>query len=231
MSVAVEPLVIDVATIDSWHAAPAGASPVVLVEPLYGSVAVGLALDAGWGSVELAPGLESAAPIPLVSFEVPAPAVEGDADRRCRVRSTDLHAAARCVEGAGAVLVGSIANARPLASRLATLLEACERVTFLLAPSGDTTLTSDAAWASGVLIRILLEELERASALTDAAGIAVTLAQGAEDPAAQLTAGTRWTRHLEGGGNADDLRVAGSVDTIGAVPRLHVEGDALVARA
>lgn len=222
-------LIVDVVTIDSWRGERAASAVVVLVEPLYGSVALAAALDAGWAAAELAAEEPEVPPIPLVSFEVPPPA-EHRTSGRCRVRASDLHALAAVVDTAGSALVGCVANARPLASRVSAMAADTDRITFVLAPAGDTHLPIDAMWASGVLVRILLEELDTASTLTDAAGIAVTLAQGAEDPAVQLTAGVRWARHLARGGHADDLRIAGAVDSIGAVPRLAREGDALVAR-
>jgi phosphosulfolactate phosphohydrolase-like enzyme len=82
-----------------------------------------------------------------------------------------------------------------------------------------------------MLIRVLLDELHRDGELTDAAGMAVTIARGAEDVAAQLSAGARWRRHLERGGHAHDLRIAAAVDSIGVVPVIERDGDVLVARA
>jgi phosphosulfolactate phosphohydrolase-like enzyme len=103
-------------------------------------------------------------------------------------------------------------------------------VCFVPARSGDEELTLDATWACGMLIRVLLEELERDSTLTDGAGLAVMVAKGAEDAAAQLSSGVRWRRHLERGGHVDDLRVASAVDSIGIVPAISFEGDAIIAR-
>jgi hypothetical protein len=195
----------------------------VLVEPLYGSVAVAAALDAGWDSVELAPADDpSAPPIPLVSYEQPPSA----GALRCRVRSDELVASADT-----GMLLGAPAFARPLAARIAML--DVPRVTFLPALAGEVPeLAADSWWASGMLVRVLLDELEgRDARLTDAAGIAVTLAQGAEDASRQLSAGVRWQQHLQRGGHADDLRVASAVDSLGVVPVLRHERDLLVARA
>lgn len=188
----------------------------VVVEPLYAGVALAAALDAGWESVELAPDA-GAAPIPLVSFEQPPP----PGSRRCRVRSTDLHAAVQAGD-----LIGAPPLARPLCARLASGDH--RRITFLPVPAGDE-LGADAWWACGMLVRVLLDELESTASLTDAAGLAVTLAQGAEDPFAQLSAGARWRRHLERGGHPDDLRVAAAVDTLALVPRVSDDAGALVA--
>jgi hypothetical protein len=216
------PLVIDVVT-----DAAGDSGLVVVVEPMYGVPAVALALDADWGSVELAD--DAGEPIPLVSFEQPPPTEQRGG--RCRVRSGDLHAIATTIVRESTVLLGAPVLARPLSSRIATV-DGLARVTFVAVPAGADTIASDAWWASGMLIRILLEELDdRPSTLTDAAGIAVTLARGAEDAASQLSAGVRWRRHLERGGHADDLRVASAVDSVGVVPRIEFEGDSIVARA
>jgi hypothetical protein len=242
-----EPLVIDVVSVDSFDHRVASEGPIVVVEPLYGCVAVAAALDAGWSSVDVAAERPGSAPIPIVSFDQPPPA-EHRSDGRCRVRATDLFDAlelaldADSAGGAAHVLLGCVANARPLAAQLARRVDAeALRVTFLLAPSTaadrvglderDTeAVTIDAWWAAGVIIRILLEELEeRAVALTDAAGIAVTLAQGAEAPSIQLTAGARWRAHLERGGHADDLRSAGALDSLGVAPLVSIDEGRFVA--
>jgi hypothetical protein len=208
-------LVIDVATSVS---AAGDDAIVVAVEPLYGVPAVALALDAGWDSVELAEPEPDVAPIPLVSFEQPARGA------RCRVRCADLLTAIE-----DGMLLGAPVLARPLASRIAAT-PGLERVTFLPAPAAGELVTVDGWWAAGMLIRVLLEELDdRPSRLTDAAGLAVTVAQGAEDPGAQLTAGVRWRRHLEAGGHADDLRIASAVDSVGVIPHVTSDGDALIA--
>jgi hypothetical protein len=226
------PLVIDVR---ATHDEPPDMfdGPVVVVEPVYGCVAVAAALDAGWESVELCAERPGEAPIPLVSFEQPP----GNSGRRCRVRADDLVdvVGSLDLDGRDATLVaGAPVNARPLGSMLARV-EGAMRVTFLVAASGQDdsashSLTADAMWSAGMLIRILLEELDdRPSALTDAAGIAVTLAQGAEDPAAQLSAGIRWRRHVERGGHPDDLRIASAIDSVGVVPRIDFEGESIIA--
>ena len=221
-----EPLVIDVAP-----TAPA-VGIVVVVEPLYGCVAVAAALDAGWGSVELASEADTA-PIPLVSFEQ-APPVD-QRGGRCRVRCSDLASVA--FDGA---LLGAPAIARPLGARLAAHAHV-ERVTFVPAPSThaptDTTpqlrcdtSAADSHWAAGMLIRVLLDELDgRDAILTDAAGIAVAIATGAEDVGAMLSAGARWRRHIARGGASDDLRIASAVDSMAVIPRVRREGDSYVA--
>jgi hypothetical protein len=210
-------LVIDV--LDPRLVEPAGAGELrVLVEPTWGCVAVAAALDAGWSEVEISPS-DDTTPIPLVSFEQRPP----DGAVRCRVRSSDLADVAH-----GGELLGAPVIARPLAAMLAARIE--ERVTFVPAPCGER-VAADAMWAVGMLIRVLLDELDdRSSTLTDAAGIAVTIALGAEDAATRLSTGARWARHLKRGGHPDDLRVAAAVDSIGVVPMLAREGDALVAR-
>lgn len=198
---------------------PAGAGELrVLVEPTWGCVAVAAALDAGWSEVEISPS-DDTTPIPLVSFEQRPPA----GAERCRVRSTDLFDAA--LDGD---LLGAPVNARPLGSMLAGRVQ--DRVTFVTATSAGS-VAADSMWAAGMLIRVLLDELEdRDATLTDAAGIAVMIARGAEDAAVQLSSGARWARHLALGGHADDLRIASAVDSIGVVPVLTSDGDALVAR-
>lgn len=230
---AADPLVIDVAHDAAAHAHEA---VVVLVEPTWGVPAVALALDAGWSAVELGPARPGAAPIPLVSFEQPPGLDQRRA--RCRVRDDDLYAAAAAVAAWPLVLLGAPMMARPLCARLAgTQLS---RITFVPVRSiaidepaaGADQMSADAWWASGMLVRTLLDELDaREPLLTDAAGVAVTLAQGAEDAATQLSAGVRWRRHLDRGGHPDDLRVASAIDAVGVVPRLREVDGAYVAAA
>ncbi len=199
---------------------------VVVVEPTWGVVAVAAALDAGWDSVELADAEPGAAPIPLVSFEQRPPA-DGT---RCRVRSGDLVA---CLLGLATtrdapVLLGAPALARPLASAIARTSP--NSIHLVACPTPDGAMAADSWWACGMLVRILLEELDDDDVeLTDAAGVAVTIARGAEDVASQLSAGVRWRRHVDAGGHADDLRVASAVDSIGVVPRVTRDGEVLVA--
>ena len=199
---------------------------VVVVEPTWGSVAVAAALDAGWDSVEIANEDDPAvAPIPLVSFEQRPPA---DATR-CRVRSGDLVRCLSPITPDQVVLLGAPAVARPLAS---AINRSRPGVVHLVAcPSPDGAMAADAWWACGMLVRVLLEELDGDTELSDGAGVAVTVARGAEDASSQLSAGTRWRRHLERGGHADDLRVASAVDSIGVVPVVTRDGDSLIAHA
>lgn len=212
-------LVVDV--VDSrLLTAESASGVVVLVDPFYGAVAVAAALDAGWGSVEVAVEEAQAPPIPLVSFEQPPPATVGGG--RCRVRSDDLAAA-----GLAGAWLGAPAFARPLAARLAGT--DADRVSFVpILAGGD--VAADSWWAAGMLVRVLLDELDRPSRLTDAAGIAVTLAQGAEDAHSQLATGARWEQHLARGGHPDDARIAAAVDSLAIVPVLTLEDGVLVAR-
>lgn len=231
---AADPLVIDVAHDAAAHADEA---VVVLVEPTWGVPAVALALDAGWAAVEFGPARPGAAPIPLVSFEQPPGVAQREA--RCRVRDDDLYAAAAAVARLPLVVLGAPTIARPLCAMLA--VTQLPRITFVPVRSiaavdepaaGADQMSADAWWASGMLVRILLDELEaREPLLTDAAGVAVTLAQGAEDTAAQLAAGVRWRRHLDRGGHPDDLRVASTIDAVGVVPQLREVDGAYVATA
>jgi len=198
---------------------------VIVVEPLYGSVAVALALDAGWPEVEVADDDHAAAPIPLVSFEQRPVA----GATRCRVRSGELAGCIRAV-GDRDVLLGAPVLARPLAAQVA--MRAPSSITLVACPALDGSMAADSWWACGMLARVLLEELDDAAVeLTDAAGIAVTLAQGAEVAGSQLAAGARWRRHVARDGSADDLRVASTIDHAGVVPTVTHEGGALVARA
>jgi hypothetical protein len=203
----------------------------VIVEPLYLGVAAALALDAGWGSVELALRAD-AAPIPLVSFEQ-RPTKPGG---RCRVRG-DVHDVTAVVPNLVAtdddipardklselappiVVLGSIVNALPLTSRLARA--DADAIAFVPAAS-DGDVSGEAWWACGVLVRSLLEEVEgRDCVLDDAAGIAVSLAGDEEDDArSALATGAGWRRHAELGGSEDDLRVAAARDSVGAIPRV-----------
>jgi hypothetical protein len=200
---------------------------VVLVEPLYGCVAVAAALDAGWGEVEIA--VQEGAAIPLVSFEQPpAPEHRGG---RCRVRADDLVDTAWFVlenSGDAEVLLGAPALARPLCAQLAT--RDIARV-HLVPALAEGRVAADATWACGMLTRVLLDELEaRVPRLSDAAGVAVSLATGTDDPHAALTTGHRWVRHLELGGAADDARVAAAIDSLAVVPRLVDDLGVLIAR-
>jgi hypothetical protein len=238
-------LVIDLRLADGdWR--PTAEDLVVVVEPCYGGVAVAAALDAGWDSVEIAEPVDDAAPIPLVSFEQPVPREHPDATR-CRVRAADLAATLERITADEATPVLAVpANARPAMSSLARACGACARVTFVPAwhvpvlevdedDEPAEPLTMDGIWAAGMLVRVLLEELddERAVRLSDSAGVAVAIAQGAEAPAPQLAAGARWRDHVATGGAEDDLRLAAAIDSIGAVPIVRfddVEG-VLVASA
>jgi hypothetical protein len=239
-----DPLVIDVVPAGQVAAGDFDrADVVVVVEPLYGATAASAALDAGWGSVELAAELPGQAPIPLVSFEqVPAGELQGG---RCRVRCDDLlDACGGLLAGPRVVLLGAPAFARPLGARLGGVLAAGDvrRLTFVAASSTHDGLdpewlrfervAADAWWATGALIRVLLDELDlRDAQLTDVAGIAMHLATGTEEAATHLGAGARWRRHLARGGSADDLRVARALDSLAVVPEVVAEGDVLVARA
>lgn len=228
-------LVIDVRLADGdWS--PTAEDLLVVVEPVYGGVAVAAALDAGWETVEIAELGADAQPIPLVSFEQGVPR-DQPAATRCRVRSDDLVATLeRVMAGDATPILATPANARPAMSGVARAVSACARVTFVPAihvvesdeevDHPDEAMTVDGMWAAGMLIRILLEELEteRPVWLADGAGVAVSVAQGAEDPMSQLTAGVRWRGHLDTGGHVDDLRIAAAVDTIGVVP-IVIEDD------
>lgn len=199
----------------------------VYVEPVYDCVAVAAALDAGWSSVELAELAVDVSPIPIISFEQPP----SDGAERCRVRggwsSTQLRPG---------MVLGAPVLARPLCAQIAFRLDAgrIDAVTFVpaLVPGMEASSPVSAAawWASGMLIRVLLDELERDSMLTDAAGIAVTLATGAEDAGSQLSTGARWHHHLTSGGHEDDLRIAAAIDSFGVVPAVERDGDVLIAR-
>lgn len=238
-----EPVVIDVVAASHLDATGFDEGDViVIVEPLYGAPAVAAALDAGWGSVELATELEAQAPIPLVSFEqVPSGELQGG---RCRVRCDDLVVACRGpVAGPALVLLGAPAFARPLGARLGSVLtaRALRRLTFVTADSVHAApdparirferVAADAWWAAGALVRVLLDELDlRDSQLTDVAGVAMHLATGAEEAATHLGAGARWRRHLARGGSEDDLRIARALDSLAVVPEVVDEGGVLVAR-
>jgi hypothetical protein len=202
---------------------------VVVVEPVYGVPAVAAALDAGWESVEVAgPDPDRRDPIPVVSFEQCPPA----GATRCRVRAEDLAAVLGPLgEGDEAVWLGAPVNARPLASAVARATPSAVRL--VACPATGGAMAADSWWAAGVLVRVLLEELDAVGdvELTDAAGLAVTLARGAEDVASQLASGARWRGHLASGGHADDLRVAAALDSIGVVPRVARHGASLVAHA
>ncbi|MCW2950580.1 MAG: hypothetical protein JWN41_1593 [Thermoleophilia bacterium] len=235
------PVVLDVTVSELAHVTGAGHVRVV-VEPLYGTPAVALALDAGWASVEVAEEIAGTSPIPLVSFEQ-APAGELSS-ARCRVRSSDLADVLNATNSSEATtLLGSPTFARPLGARLAQSLERAvfDRVTFVVASSTHTEsdqsgssgerAAADGWWAAGVLIRVLLDEIDtREVRLTDMAGIAVNLATGSEHAEGHLGAGLRWRRHLARGGAADDLRRALAVDSVSVVPEIDIEDGRKIAR-
>lgn len=211
-------LQIHVADPRHFSSTSAGRGITVFVEPLYGCVAVAAALDAGWESVVIDREHPETAPIPLVSYEQRPTATV------CRVRCDDL---ALAPNGA---LLGCPANARPLASLIARSVSVEEDITFVPALS-EGEMAADSWWAAGMLIRVLLEELDQyPSFLSDAAGMAVILAQGAEVAEQMLMIGSRWRRHCAHEANRDDLRVASAVDTIGVVPVIEI-GDVMTARA
>lgn len=150
----------------------------------------------------------------------------------------DAVRAVHAADPAAPMVLGSAANARAVARVVAGW--AVDRVTLVAVPDArgavepdrqlrDERTSADAWWAAGLVIRLVLEELDRAMVLTDAAGMAVTLATGAELPADQLGRGVRWRRHLACGGHADDLRVASALHSIDVVPELRLDDGAPLA--
>lgn len=203
---------------------------VVVVEPLHGSPAVLAALDAGWDEIEVAAEAPGQATLPIAACEMPPPAP----GQRSRLRSGDLLAAI----AAGRVIVGADGDARPLlvagptsarpsAATLARwAVGRAGSVTFVPAPAtghglddgadpdrDGGELASDALWACGLLLRVLLDELgDEPTQLTEAAGVAVAVASGEEPPASVLGAGMRWRRHVARGGAPSDLPRAAAID-------------------
>lgn len=226
---------------DPSIAALAARGPVVVVEPLYGCTAVLAALDAGWDLVEIAAELPGAAPVPLVSWEQPPPA----GAEACRVRCDDLAVPIEMLVDRGIrPVLACPSAARPAMSRVALDIASARGenpvVTFVPAPAlhaaGDadepgleSTDARDSWWACGMLVRVLLEELDeqgRDARLTDAAGIAVSVAAPDEDAASALASGARLRRHLARGGSLDDVRVASAIDSHAAVARVARAGAA-----
>jgi phosphosulfolactate phosphohydrolase-like enzyme len=209
----------------------------VVVEPLYGCTAVASALDAGWDEVEIAPQLSDQAPIPLISFDAPRP--RDAVSNICRVRATDLEQSVRvaCRSSSQLTLLASLANARPFAAQLALRLQRggvggdAASVVFVPARTASGAFAADAWWVSGVLIRLVLDELlDHDAQLRDAAGLAVTIAteESIAHPGAQLAAGARWLAHVAAGGSADDARRSAAFDCVGIVPQCRLADDGLL---
>lgn len=212
-------LTIDVALHPALVTAAADGSRavVVLVDMLCGSSTVALALDDGRGVVRLVDDTARAAGVARPSA-LAAVHEEGD-----RLAAPDLVAVARAVHEAVApdlVLVGSLLNARPLASMLARALDGVDAVTFACAGDGAAVAVED-AYCCGVLIHLLLEEADVAMSLTDAAGICVSVAGTHDDHHGAISRGaTALWLAADGDAGVADIAACAQADMVGAVGRV-----------
>jgi hypothetical protein len=123
------------------------------------------------------------------------------------------------------VLLADLLNARPACARIAGLATAeppaapIARVTF--AARG-----ADGVFVAGVLVRTLLDELDRASVLDDGAGIAIGVAGSTADMHAGLLLSERG-RRLDRD-NPAAVAAASQLDSVGLVGRFSRSGDVAV---
>lgn len=149
----------------------------------------------------------------LERLEASAGEIEIDASR--------LHQVA--VEVAGGdhpVLLAALVNARPVAVRLATMLEPGDMVQFVCV-GGRGGVRVDDLYGAGRIIRLLLEELEFAAVLTDGAGVAVAITGSYDDPLSALRSSHDPDSFAgPNPANASVLLAAAQVDSVGVVAEL-----------
>ncbi len=205
--------------------------PVVVVEPLLGGPAVVAALD-----------LVDDVQLDAASGEVPhlRALMDGDVPGDATVmRLPDLvHALnAEAAMGAQQALIVSYLNLRPCAALLGSWVSQrsdISRIRIACASvRGDTdAIGADAVHLAGALARMLLEEIDLPVMLSEAAGIAMTVAQSAEQAGAVMEAGRRWSLLRDNDGiDPETPHMAGQADLCGVVPVVAMHGDRLVAAA
>lgn len=224
-------LIIDVEPRAGFGTSGSPDAPVVVVEPLLGGPAVVAALDVV-DEVSIAAGSGDVPHIGhLLDGNVP------DGDRQLRV--TDLmHALdAEAALGADDAILVSYLNLRPCAALLGAWATGRDNVTRIriacAAVQQDShAIGADAMHLAGALARLLLEEIDRPVMLSEAAGIAMTVAQSAEQAESVLEAGRRWAL-LRGDIGVDPAtpHLAGQADMCAAVPLIHLRADEMVAAA
>jgi hypothetical protein len=206
-------------------------APVVVVEPLLAGPAVALALDSGLDRVRLEPtGAKPDLPT-LLEGEPPAgAAVTGIDELMDSLAREALH-------GARSAILVSHLNIRPCAALLGGWIAATpdvSRLRIACVPTGgsERMISADAMQLAGALARILLEEVDRPAVLTEAAGIAMTVAESFHDPVGVLEAGERWRRLRDQSiMSAAVLEVAGLRNTVGIVPIVSLVEDVRAAVA
>lgn len=126
-----------------------------------------------------------------------------------------------------------LANARPAMATLARTLGGGDTVGFACVGTADGATAVEDAWAVGVLVRLLLDELDVPLDMDDGAGIAISLTSTYDSAQAGLEAGATG-RMLAATGRAGLIgaAVAGR-DLAGCVPRLMLDAarDVVVAHA
>ena len=141
-------------------------------------------------------------------------------------RLTTIAVAIASEHAATQIIVGALPNARPCVTALARLLAATDanqpRLTFVCTGSGHEVAAPD-VYVAGALVRMLLEECDAALMLTDAAGIAVSIASTFADDQSALSASA-------GDDDTDQAlrQLATQRDLYGAVPELLVDPDGVV---
>lgn len=137
---------------------------------------------------------------------------------------SDLMRAAAGATNAAHIVLGALANARPLVSRIAAQLEPDDDVVFVCA-GDDGRFAIEDAYVAGVLARMLLDEqVDGGATLTDAAGAAVTIAASYPDAVSAVSSGHVARRLTE----MDQLTSAGlgrycEQNVTAAVPVLSTE--------
>lgn len=226
----VESLDIDVAFMPAScaHGSLPTAASIVLVEPLLAGAAAAVLLE----QVDRVELVDEGDLVDLERVLSAAPASEG-AFRLCAVDA--LRAMNSLHEfGATEAIVASHLNVRVVAARLASSIQegSAERARVMIVcadtsgDAGGAVVSVDAIHCAGVLIRMLLEEILCPCVLTDAAGVAVTVAGSYGDPHAAMQTSARWRSLLRAGAAPSMLSIASQRDLAPAVPYCDLSGEA-----
>jgi hypothetical protein len=124
-------------------------------------------------------------------------------------------------EASNGALVGCLANLRPFAAALARSLGDCDTITLVCASNAGHVCSAD-VWVAGTVIRTLFEELGSPTELTDAGGVAITVAMSYPD-AANAMLGSMRGRHL----GADALQRATATNVSAVVPMIASDDSGL----
>lgn len=122
------------------------------------------------------------------------------------------------------VLLAGLANARPVAAQIARHAQAAPLSDLLIvcAGSGEQVASED-AYSAGVIVRLLLEELDQPAQMTDAAGMAVALTSSYPDARSALLASAGVRRRLSQGTD-DAITDWSAQDVHGVVGQLRRQG-------